>query len=350
VNYKKIKYCLRFQHNCTIRAKGVDRVQDKKWLSAVILLFGVFFYLFICFAVDAQKILDVATELRGRAPSSNQPYHLVLIEQEQSHPYWQMVEKGALESAQQYGMEIEFNGPVRFSMEEQIKLLEKAIAAKVDGIIVQGLNDSKFSPVINRAIEKGIPVLTIDTDAPNSKRLAYVGTDNFEAGKQLGYTVVKATGGKGKIGVIIGSDTAENQILRLKGFQSIVEQYPDMVILSVRSSNISRIEAIQQAVDMLQRHPDMNIMVGTSALDGIGILQAKKSLGRNEVKIFGFDNLPEMLEAIQNGEIVATVSQRPYLMGYDSVRLLNDYLHHKSLPKQHFTQIAVIDKSNVTLE
>ncbi|GJM77660.1 hypothetical protein HMSSN139_01560 [Paenibacillus sp. HMSSN-139] len=176
-----------------------------------------------------------------------------------------------------YGIDIEFTGPVRNNMEEQLNLLEKAIAARVDAIIVQGLNEERFTPVIDKAVRRGIPVVTIDTDAPDSRRLAYVGTDNLAAGERLGRLVVETTGGTGKIGVIIGSDQAANQLQRLDGLKRIVAEHEGLEIVDVRSSNISHMEAIQQAANMLRNHPEINIMVGTSATDALGVLQAAKT-------------------------------------------------------------------------
>lgn len=325
-------------------------MSDKKWLAGVVVLMVMFGYLFSQFALESNKIERIVKQLRGHAGETAHAHHVVLIEQEQGHPYWQMVERGATDAAGVYGIDIECNGPVRNSMEEQIKLLEKAIAAKVDGIIVQGLNDGKFTPVINKAVDHGIPVLTIDTDAPTSKRLAYVGTDNVDAGKRLGQLVVQTTGGRGKIGVIIGSESAESQLQRLSGLRSVVSGYPDLEIVDVRGSNISLMEAIQQAAEMLSSHPEINMMVGTSATDALGILQAKKSLKRSGLKIVGFDDLQETLDAIANGEMEATVAQQPYLMGETSVRLLNSYFHGVPLPGNQFTSIKVLDKTSISRE
>ncbi|MEC2346439.1 substrate-binding domain-containing protein, partial [Paenibacillus barengoltzii] len=150
----------------------------------------VLVYLFIGFARYSGKMGSIVKELQGQPASGEPRYHIVLIEQERYHPYWEMVEKGAAEAAEKYGIDIEFTGPVRNNMEEQLNLLEKAIAARVDAIIVQGLNEERFTPVINKAVRRGIPVVTIDTDAPNSQRLTYVGTDNLAAGERLGRLVV----------------------------------------------------------------------------------------------------------------------------------------------------------------
>ncbi|MGN7761088.1 sugar-binding protein [Paenibacillus sp. 22594] len=320
---------------------------DKKWLGGVIVLFLLQAYLFIGFANHSARMGNIVKELSGHPGDSKPGYHIVLIEQERYHPYWEMVEKGAKEAAEKYGINIEFTGPVRNNMEEQISLLEKAIAARVDAIIVQGLNDEKFTPVIDKAVERGIPVITIDTDAPESKRLAYVGTDNVAAGETLGRMVVQTTGGKGKIGVIIGSELAKNQLQRLNGLSHIVKNYSGLEIVDVRSSNISHMEAIQQAADMLRLHPEIDVMVGTSSTDALGVLKASKSLKSGSLTIIGFDNQEETLAAITRGEIKATVAQQPFLMGDTAVRLLHEHFQGTSLQREYYTEVKVLDKSNV---
>lgn len=329
---------------------GIEvRGMDKKWVSGagVVVLFVLLLYLFIGFARHSARMGHIVKELSGHPGQDKPGHHIVLIEQERYHPYWEMVEKGAREAAAKYGMDIEFTGPVRNNMEEQLSLLEKAIAAQVDAIIVQGLNDEKFTPVIDKAVNRGIPVITIDTDAPASRRLAYVGTDNVAAGEALGRMVVQTTGGQGKIGVIIGSELAKNQLQRLDGLKNVVKHYSGMEIVDIRSSNISHMEAIQQAADMLRYHPEIDVMVGTSATDALGMLQASRSLKRSPLTIIGFDNQAETLDAISRGEIAGTVAQQPYLMGDMAVRLLYQHFQGAPLQSRYYTGVKVLDRSNV---
>ncbi|WP_237167824.1 sugar-binding protein [Paenibacillus yonginensis] len=303
-------------------------------------------YLFISFAHHSSKMGSIVKKLEGRPGTGEHRYHIVLIEQERYNPYWVRVEKGADQAASQLGMDIEFAGAIRNNMEEQLSLLEKAIAARVDAIIVQGLNEENFTPVIDKAVRRGIPVITIDTDAPGSKRLAYVGTDNEAAGERLGRLIVETSGGAGKVGVIIGSDQAESQLQRLNGLKKVVADYKGLEVVEVRSSNISHMQAIQQAANMLMRHPDITIMVGTSATDAMGVLQATQSLKRDSVKIIGFDNQKETLDAISRGQIEASVAQQPFLMGQMAVQLLHEHFEGKQLQSDYFTDVKVLDKSN----
>ncbi|WP_027408832.1 sugar-binding protein [Anoxybacteroides tepidamans] len=323
---------------------------NKRWTISLICMFFLFLYVLIHFVISTQRIEKTVEQLRQTArPSSSQP-HFVLISQEFDNPYWRKIARGAKDAAKYYHINVEYIGPLRTSIDEQIKLLEKAIASRVDGIIVQSLNDSRFTPFINKAMDEHIPVITIDTDAPMSRRLSYVGTNNFAAGQLLGETVVSRAVGKKKIGVIIGSDASESQQLRLQGFKSVIERHPSFKIAAVASSNISRTQASIQAEIMLRAHPDISVMVGTSALDAVGILMATKNLHRDDIQIFGFDDVEETLQAIQQGKIAATVVQKPYDMGFSAVELMVEYLSGKNINKEHFTDTKVVDKTNVWME
>jgi ribose transport system substrate-binding protein len=319
---------------------------DKKWTLAVLILFFVFIVLLIYFALTSAEISTIVQQVQGKERVQKQTHHFVLISQELENPYWKKVEGGAKDAAALYGLKMEYVGPLRSSLEEQMKLLDQAIASRVDGIIVQGMNSDLFTPLINKSVEQGIPVITIDSDAPKSRRATYVGTDNYESGKRLAHRIVEDTGGKGKIGVIIGSNDAENQRLRLEGFKFVTSKFPMMQIIQVLPSNISRIQAELQAEEMLKKHGDITIMVGMSSLDAMGILQAKKNLGMGRIRIYGFDDLDETLRAISQGGIVATIVQKPYMMGYNAVRQLNDLYHGLAVRKENYIGIDIVDKKS----
>ncbi len=320
---------------------------QKKWTISLIVLFSLFLYVLFHFIIVIQQLERSVARLHYQQKHTLQFPHIVLISQVFDNPYWRKIEEGAKEAAKQYNVDIEYIGPLQTSIDEQVKLLEKAIASRVDGIIVQNLKDEAFTPLIDKAISRNIPVITIDADAPKSRRIAYVGTNNFEAGRLLGQAVASRVEGKQEIGVMIGTDTSENQRLRLQGFLSVITEYPRLKVVSVASSNISRIQASIQAEQMLRKHPNISVMVGTSALDAIGIRMAIKNLHREDIQIFGFDDVEETMEAIKKGDIVATVVQKPYDMGYSAVKLMADHLSGKQIDKEHFTDTEVIDHQNI---
>lgn len=330
-------------------------MSDKRWAAVLVLLFLTFFYLLFQFMSSTYYNQALIRQLSETGTGASSKPHVMLISQELDNPYWRMIEQGARDAANRLGIALEYVGPLRINTEEQTKLLEKAIAAKVDAILLQGIHSIAYTRLIDKAIAQGIPVITVDADSPDSKRISYVGTDNYESGRRLGEIVAEA--GRAfserpvtKIGVLIGSNLAENQTLRLDGFRAVISRHRPLQIVDVRVSNISRIEAAQKASEMLYLHPDITILVGMSALDGAGILQAAKSSGRDDLLIFGFDDIEETKQAIARGDIQASVIQKPYRMGYDSVSIVHDVLQGRSAPAHHLMEMEVLTKDGIRLE
>lgn len=323
-------------------------MSNRKWSIAVIILFAGFVFLLFQFIVSALRIRGLAMPLAPGPKEGNPRHHIVLIAQELENPYWRSIEQGARAASDKAGMELEYTGPLRINPSEQITLLEKSIAAKADAVLLQGLADSKYRALIDKAASQGIPVIAIDTDEPGSKRISYVGTDNEEAGVRMGELVVRAASGAGRIGVIVGSELAPNQQLRLQGFRSVISRYPNLSIIEIRSSNISRLQAAGQAEDLLRLYPQITDMVGFSALDGAGIAEAAGRVRADKLRVFAFDAAEETLEGIRRCRIASTIVQQPNEMGAEAVSLLNDYFSGKQVAPRRVTATSVLNASSVS--
>ncbi|MFK9092178.1 sugar-binding protein [Bacillus salipaludis] len=224
-------------------------------------------------------------------------YHFVLVPEELDNEYWRLVEKGAKAAAKEYGVMLEYVGPKQANIEDHLKTIEMSAASKVDGIMTQGLSDEQFTPLINRVVEKGIPVITVDTDASNSKRMAYIGTDNYYSGYLAGKALIADTKGQANVAIITGSFYKNHQIKRVQGFQDAVKTEKGIHIIDIQESEISRVQAAEKAFQIVQEHPEVNAFYGTSALDAIGIAQVvEKYKKQNQFYIIGFDTLPETLK------------------------------------------------------
>ncbi|WP_424768937.1 substrate-binding domain-containing protein [Paenibacillus sp. sgz302251] len=321
----------------------------RKWNIAIIILFIIFAYLLLSFIISTLRVQgllqpDLAEYIK-QAPIR----HVVLISQELDNPYWRAIELGAREAADSYEIQLEYDGPFRINPDEQIRLLEKAIAAKADAIILQGINDPRYRVLIHEAVSQGIPVVTVDTDEPDSDRLTYVGTNNLEAGKQMGELIAEAADYQGQLAVLIGNEDAPNQLLRLNGLRSVIARYPNLTIVDVRSSNISRLQAAGQAEDILIHFPQVKYMAGLSALDGVGILEAAERSGANKLRIFAFDDLEDTLEGIREGKLEATIIQQPHEMGYQAMLQLQHYFQGNVLPAQHYTAATIMKQSTISI-
>ncbi len=296
------------------------------------------------------KTLTSPVTLAKTANSESGHYHIILIPEEMDNPYWQAIKKGALKAGKNVHVQVEFLGPDQTNETDQIQIIEKAIAAKADGIITQGIDTPGFKSVAEKAAKKGIPIITIDTDAPASRRLAYVGSNNYQAGYSAGEALNRLADAEMNVGIITGNDHP-NEKERVKGFKDAVSHHSNVHIKAIESSNISRVQAAEKTYDLMQKYPDINAFYGTSALDALGIAAMTSQFSQiSNMNIIGFDTLPETLNLIKKGQINAVVTQEPYQMGYESITLMNRIIHHKSFSEINYTPSEILTKKDLINE
>ena len=317
-------------------------------LSKLFFLAGII--LFIC-TFSIALYFSQRMDNYGKATIGSQipsyKYHFVLVPEEMDNDYWRLIEKGAREAAKEKHVLLEYAGPRQGNIDEHLKTLEKAAASNVDGIITQSLNEKEFPPLINNLIEQGIPIVTIDTDSENSKRISYIGTNNYYSGFIAGTKLLEDTKGIVNVGIITGSFHSSNQKLRVDGFKEAVKNEERVNIVAIEDSKISRIRAAEKTNLILNQHPDINAFFGTSALDGIGIAQIVKQMQREDIYIIAFDTLSETIEFMEEGVINATVSQQPFEMGYQAVELMVQLLEGKKVQEINYTDSLIIEKEDL---
>ncbi len=275
---------------------------------------------------------------------------IVLISHVYSNPYWNYVRLGAEKAAGERGAVIDFQGPDVPDAGEGIKLINMAYSARVSGIITYIQDQNRYNDVINAVVKSGMPLVTIDSDAEKSNRLAYVGTDNVAAGRTGAKEVIRQIGTKGKIAVIMGGKDVKNQVERVSGFKEYVEKNSNLEVVDVQSSNAFLLEAEIAANHILDNDKDIKALFCTSALDGTGAEKAVGSLGLDgKVKIICFDDLPETLGKIKEGKIAATIVQKPFYMGYKAVQIIMDKIEGKfeGRGKVFLTGVEVVNISNI---
>ncbi|MBM3499040.1 MAG: substrate-binding domain-containing protein [Armatimonadetes bacterium] len=219
--------------------------------------------------------------------------------------------------------EASWKGPQSGTLQEQRRLLEEFAAAGVDGISISPRESEPLTPVIDELIGKGTLVLCMDSDAPKSKRLAYIGTNNYEAGKMAGEAAGKVfgRGGATLIG-FVGDRGAENAKERIQGFEEAAKAYK-IVLRDVREDDADPAKARRNAEDVIQAFPDVNGFLGIWSYDAPAITQAVLAAKKQDrIKVVSFDAEPQTLVHLEKGEIEATIVQKPYLFGYLSVQLL----------------------------
>ena len=305
------------------------------------------------------KIGPHRATVTAEAAKGGAEQHYVMISAVTGGPYWIDSKLGLYDKAKELGVSAVFTGPPTVDVNAQIDSVNRAIAQKVDGIIMCAVADA-VTPAIDKAIEAGIPVVCADADAPSSRRYSFIGTGNYNAGFKGGEELAKLLGGRGEVALmyIPGWD---NLIQRIEGYKAALAKYPDIKIVIIGNDKGSQTEAEKECRAILQAYPNLAGFGCVAAIGGQGAAVAVKQAGKaGKVKIVAMDRDEATLQFIQESVIDASIAQRTYMMTYLALQMLYD-LHNNRikftddwrkigvnpLPPVVDTGTFVIDKSNV---
>jgi ribose transport system substrate-binding protein len=233
---------------------------------------------------------------------------------------------GFSDAASKMKIQVEFAGPDSYEPEEEQSALQRAIRAKPAGILISPANPGLLQADIDAAIAQGIPVITIDTDAPGSKRLFFIGTNNHQAGLMGGEAVAKALGGKGAV-IVFTMPNQTNLNERLGGYRAAFERFPGIKIsriVDIKGDPRIAFDATQEMVD--KKEP----IDGYICLEALAGKEVAAVLSQNHVSgktVVAMDTDPDTIDWIRKGVIAATIAQKPYTMAYIGLEML-DSLHH----------------------
>ena len=266
-------------------------------------------------------------------------------------PFWVIARKGTEKAAKDIpDIEVDFRIPSDSTAAEQQRIVDDLLAKGVHGIAISPVDPANQSPMLNRAAAQTL-VVTQDSDAPNSNRSCYIGTDNVQAGRQAGEMVKEALPQGGKIMIFVGTLDAANAQQRYQGLKEALAG-SNVQIIDVRTDNTDRVRAKSNVADTLVNNPDIAGLVGLWSYNGPAILSAVKEANKvDKVKIVAFDEEDETLSGIKQGAIYATVVQQPFEFGYQSMQLMAKILHgdKSQIPpsKQIYVPTIAVKKENV---
>jgi ribose transport system substrate-binding protein len=262
-------------------------------------------------------------------------------------------------AGKELGVKTKFIGPVDYDMTAMVNTLDQTIAEKPAGILVVGF-DPALKPSIDKAIDAGIPVVTLDAEVYGSKRLTFLGTGNVNAGKAGADLLAKAIGGKGKV-VLMTKVGQSNLEERIQGYKDqFAAKYPDIQVVQIIDDQSDSAKAAEGLKAALQANPDLAGVGCVEAAGGVGAATAAKELGiTDKFKIVSMDRDDGTLKFIEDGTIYASVAQKTALMSYLGTKLLYLYNHaplpivadNKAsgivpMPEAVDTGTIVIDKDN----
>lgn len=274
-----------------------------------------------------------------RRHSSAEHYYLVASNTKLA--YWQSAVAGLDKVAAEYGVHADMRGPTDFDPQGQVQEFRSVVALKPAGILVSVVDARLMQPEIDAAITAGIPVITVDSDAPNSRRLFFIGTNNLQAGRLGGKALIQKLGGKGNV-VIYTIAGQPNLDERLAGYEDAFSSAPGIHVADIVDIHGQATVAFDKTEQVLPK-------TGKDRVDAFVCLEASagKEVGevlrRGNTKdrtVIAMDVDKDTLDLVKDGTIAATVAQKPFTMAFVGVKMLDD-LHHYPLPS--LTKVYEVD-------
>ena len=265
--------------------------------------------------------------------------------------FWTIARKGVEKAdAELADVTAEFKIPSDGTAAEQKRIVDDLLAKGIDGIAISPVDPDNQTGMINEVSQKTL-VFTQDSDAPNSSRACYVGTDNVEAGRQAGGLIKEALPQGGKIMVFVGKLDARNAAERLQGIKESL-QGSNVTIIDTRTDDTDRVRAKSNVADTLVKYPEVAGLVGLWSYNGPAIVNAVRDAGKTgQIKIIAFDEEDETLAGIKDGSIYGTIVQQPYEFGYQAIKMMAAALSgdRSGIPanKQKFVPTKVIKQAEV---
>ncbi len=304
--------------------------------------------------------LAALTGCASPAHSPDEKYYLITTNTKV--PYWQTALAGLSKAASQMkGTRTELVGPDTYDPKAQHEEFQATLGKKPAGILVSVSDPKVIQPDIDAAMARGIPVITMDSDAENSKRLLFIGTDNYKAGTMGAQTLVKQLNGKGNVVVYTMPEQA-NLAQRMHGYTDILSTHSGIKVVQTVDIKGTATIAFDTTTDMVKKNAkgiDAFVCLEAIACPEVAdVLDREKITGKT---IIAMDADDRTLQWIQKGMITATIGQKPFTMAYYGIKMLDDLYHNKpatlgrdwkqdafsTLPEFVDTGVTMIDKSNV---
>jgi ribose transport system substrate-binding protein len=302
----------------------------------------------------------IMTGCAGSPHSPTEKY--ILVTTNTKIPYWQTALAGLNAAAAEMKVKSEMVGPDGYDTKAEHDEFQRAVAEKPSGILISAADATIMTPDINSALGQGIPVITIDSDAPDSKRLFFVGTDNYNAGVLGGHLASKLLDGKGNV-VIFTLPSQPNLKDRLHGYQDVFAEHPGIKVSQVVDMKGDPTVVFDTAKQMItgKQKVDAFICLEAMSCPEVGEVINRANMGGKFI-VIAMDTDQRTMDWIQKGVVSATIAQKPYTMAYYGTKLVDDLHHHPPTPlTRNWGQVAaspvptfvdtgafIVDKQNLT--
>jgi ribose transport system permease protein len=317
------------------------------------------FRIWLAVVVAAAALLAGAIAIRGTTAASQDRTAptVAFVPKALNSPFWAAMEQAAAAEAAARGVRLVSLAAERETdVERQYQIIENLIQQRVDAILLSPSGSKELVPAIRKANDAGIPVLLLDTrvDAEaaasvGARCITYIGSDNFEGGVVAGRYLAERLQGRGDVAIIEGISGHETADQRRLGFLAGLEGLPGIRVVASQTANWERARAYNVAENILQAHPELDAIFAANDEMALGALEAVDAAQRaDEVRVIGFDAIPDALASIRAGRLAGSVAQFPDEMGRLGVRWAASMLRDGELPPPEIlTRVEMIDRQTL---
>jgi ribose transport system substrate-binding protein len=292
---------------------------------------------------------------RDSASQSDAParVRIAVIPKGTTHEFWKSVHAGAVKAARELDVDVVWKGPLREDdLKQQIDLMQSFVAQSVSGIVLAPLSDKGLVASVNTASDARVPVVVFDSDLSGGKTVSFVATDNQAAGRAGGEELVRRVG-KGNVLLLRYEEGSASTSNRERGFLDAVRAHPEVKLVSDSQYGGATVESAERVSENLLAA----LKVDAGAVQGIfapnesttfGMLLALRKAGlAGKVRFVGFDASEKLVQAVRSGEIDALVVQRPFEMGYLSVKTIVAHIRGQGVEHRIDTGSSLVTRDNL---
>ncbi|MFV0464566.1 MAG: LacI family DNA-binding transcriptional regulator [Lachnospiraceae bacterium] len=302
---------------------------------------------------EIARLLDYQPNRAGKAlAAQKKKFQIGVILFGSDNPFFDEVMEGMYKKFEElsiYGCSIQ-ERRIHFTLEAQLQAIDELVRGGIDGIILSPYNDAAIQEKIDELFEREIPCVTINTDIPHSKRIAYVGSDYYKCGETAAGLLGLITGGQALVGIVTGSHNVLCHEERIEGFMDRVQQkYPGIQVASIVENQDDEYISFNMVRRLLKNNPNITALYFTAA--GVhGGCQAITAMEiKSPIRVISFDAVASTKLMMREGLVTATITQQPLQQGADSLSILVDYLLTRSLPPQelNYMDLSIMIEENI---
>ncbi len=274
---------------------------------------------------------------------------MVIKSMDPSFNFWQIVKAGAVSAKNEYGINLNITGPwLESNINDQKSILEKLIIEKPSAIILAALDYNALTPVVEKIHLNGIPIITIDSGINSNIPISLIATDNIVAGQKLGKQMIKLLSSGDSVAILSYVKGTSSAIEREKGVRKALGESEKLIIEGSYYCDNFREKAIEITLDIVKNKPQVKGIIALNDPSTTGAARALKKIGDKDlITLIGFDNGIEEIEFLEEGIIKALVVQKPFNMGYLSVKTAIEMLRKKKVNARIDTGSTLITLDNM---